>query len=138
MLSPRDLGVAVAVTVLLSTAELISDFGLDRYLISRSSAKDAPALAVAHCLQLIRGLALALIIWMAAPLIAGLFGEPGLGVEFRWCALILLIETRRISRSGKSSAISAIRRKRRQSWSPAPPLCWRCTRRHENLAMPGR
>jgi O-antigen/teichoic acid export membrane protein len=91
MLSPRDLGIAIAVTVLLSTAELISDFGLDRYLISRPPAEDAPALAVAHCLQLIRGLALALIILVSAPLIAELFGEPGIGGEFRWCALILLV-----------------------------------------------
>jgi O-antigen/teichoic acid export membrane protein len=91
MLSPRDLGIAIALTVLLSTAELISDFGLDRYLISRDPAEDTRALAAAHGLQLARGLVLAVIIWFSAPVIAELFAEPGLGANFRWCAVILLI-----------------------------------------------
>lgn len=90
-LSPRNLGIALALTVLISMAELVSDFGLDRYLMSRNPTDDLAALDAAHALQLGRGLILAIVIWLSAPWIAQLLGAADNAPGFRWCAAILLL-----------------------------------------------
>lgn len=91
MLAPNDFGLAIAITVVLSFAELVSDFGLDRFLISRARDDDREALAAAHALQLVRGLVIAALIWIGARWIGRLFGSPAHAADFQWCAAILAL-----------------------------------------------
>lgn len=91
MLAPRDFGLAIAITVVISFADLVSDFGLDRFLISRASDDDREALAAAHGLQVMRGLVIAALIWFGAPWIGRLFGASAHAADFQWCAAILAL-----------------------------------------------
>jgi O-antigen/teichoic acid export membrane protein len=90
-LSPSELGVAVAINVLLAVAWLLSDLGIDQFLLSRPPGDEAESLAAGHSLHLAKGLFISVVIVAAAPAIAPLFGAAGRVAGFRWCAVILLI-----------------------------------------------
>ena len=91
LLSPSQLGVAVALNVLLALAWLLSDLGIDQFLMSRPPGDDGEPLAAAHSLHLAKGFAVSVLILAAAPVIAALFGAAGDAASFRWCALIVLV-----------------------------------------------
>jgi O-antigen/teichoic acid export membrane protein len=91
LLSSTELGICVAIGVLLTIANLLSDFGLDKFVISYRRGDDQEVLAAAHQLQIGRGLIVAAVIFVAAPWLALLLGAPGQGASFRWCALIVLL-----------------------------------------------
>ncbi|HVH76648.1 MAG TPA: oligosaccharide flippase family protein [Stellaceae bacterium] len=90
-LSPRELGFAVALNVLLAIAWLLSDLGIDQFLMSRPPGDGSEPLAAAHSLHLAKGIVISAAIWAAAPAIAPLFGAAGHVTSFRWCAVILLV-----------------------------------------------
>lgn len=91
LLAPTELGICIAIGVLLTIANLLSDFGLDKFVISYQRGDDDEVLASAHQLQIGRGVVLASLIFIAAPWLAVLLGAPGRGASFRWCALIVLL-----------------------------------------------
>ncbi|HEV2302414.1 MAG TPA: oligosaccharide flippase family protein [Stellaceae bacterium] len=90
-LSPRELGFAIALNVLLAIALLLSDLGVDQFLMSRPAGDDSESLATAHSLHLAKGILAATVVFVAAPVIAELFGAAGHVESFRWCAVILLV-----------------------------------------------
>jgi PST family polysaccharide transporter len=93
MLLPVEFGVAVAITVLVTIAELISDIGLDRFLLSRARSEDRAVLAAVHLLQALRGLCLAAVIFAAGPWIAAFLDAPQHAGSFRCVAAIVLIRS---------------------------------------------
>lgn len=90
-LSPSELGVAVAINVLLAIAWLLSDLGIDQFLMSRPPGDEAESLAAGHSLHSAKGLFISVVILAAAPAIAPLFGAAGDVASFRWCAVILFV-----------------------------------------------
>jgi O-antigen/teichoic acid export membrane protein len=91
MLSPREFGISVAIGVLIAIADLISDMGLDKFVISHPRRNDPDVLAAAHGLLIVRGVVLAAGIFVAAPWIARLLDAPGQAASFRWCGAIVLV-----------------------------------------------
>jgi len=93
LLLPNEFGIAVAITVVVTIAELISDIGIEKFLMSRPRGDDRAALAGAHVMTLVRGIALAAVIYAAAPALAAIFGTGENGAAFRWCAAIMLVRS---------------------------------------------
>src|SRR5260221_10176368 len=91
LLSPAEFGIGVAFTAVLGIAELVTDMGLDKFMMSRPQADDHEVLASAHKLALARGVLLAAILAFAAPLIAQIFGVPDQVWSFAIIAAIPLL-----------------------------------------------
>src|ERR1700731_4424106 len=58
LLVPGEFGIAVAITIVITTAELATDVGLDKFVLLKSAADARQALAAAQALQIFRGLLL--------------------------------------------------------------------------------
>lgn len=91
LLSPGEFGVAMALVAVILAAELISDLGLDRYVMV--AARDALSrhLAAAHAIGLLRGIAQGLLILALSPFLAALFGAASLWPAFAAAACIPFI-----------------------------------------------
>jgi O-antigen/teichoic acid export membrane protein len=92
-LAPGELGVAIAITVVIATSELISDVGLNHVVLVRSGPEARQFLAAAHVLQLVRGIAISTILALLCVPISSLFGIPQLWKSFLVAALIPLIRS---------------------------------------------
>jgi O-antigen/teichoic acid export membrane protein len=75
----EEFGTAVAISVVLSLGELISDVALDRFVMINNSQA---ALATAHTLTALRALIVGTVSIIAAPALASLFGVPGAWLSF--------------------------------------------------------
>jgi O-antigen/teichoic acid export membrane protein len=91
LLVPSELGIAVAFTVVVATAGLVTDMGYDKFLMTKSH--DAHALNAVHVLSLIRGLFLACLLFLAAPTIAASFGVPELADSFAVLSFVPLLSS---------------------------------------------
>jgi O-antigen/teichoic acid export membrane protein len=91
LLIPSEFGTAVAITVVIGTATLITDVAIDKFVMVRSD--EARALAAAHLLSVLRGGLLALGLIVSAPYAAAFFGVPEASVSFSLVALITLIRS---------------------------------------------
>lgn len=92
-LSPTEFGIGAALTVLMGIAELSSDLALDRFLILRAKADDGEALAAAHQLSVARGAVVSILVFVAAPWVAGFLGAPGQEWSFRAVAGVVLLHS---------------------------------------------
>lgn len=86
LLGPADYGFVAMVTAVVGIADLIQDFGLSR------AAIQAPSITKGQrdnlfWLNLAFGCAAGLIVFLAAPLVALLYGEPALAEITRWLAI---------------------------------------------------
>jgi O-antigen/teichoic acid export membrane protein len=88
LLVSDQFGTAVAISVVIGLAGLVTDAGLDRFVMINNSAK---ALSAAHALQIARGGLLALALVVCAPLTAALFGIPQFANSFALAALVPLV-----------------------------------------------
>jgi len=75
-LAPADFGLMAIALVTLGALESLSELGLDKALIQRSEADVDRYLDTAWTLQIARGVAIAVVLFLAAPLAADFFGEP--------------------------------------------------------------
>ena len=91
LLVPVEFGTSVALTVVLSSVFLVTDVGLDRFVLLNRGEHGRSALAAAHFVQISRGVVMALVVIALAGPIAGLFGVPAAADSFRWGALMPLI-----------------------------------------------
>jgi O-antigen/teichoic acid export membrane protein len=84
MLSPNNLGACVAMMTLLAGCELLTDVGLDRFVIVNYGKDRAQAVAVAQQVALMRATFLLVAIAVFSPQLAGVFGagEHLKGVAF--------------------------------------------------------
>jgi O-antigen/teichoic acid export membrane protein len=92
-LAPGELGVAIAITVVIATSELISEVGLNHVVLVRSGPEARQFLAAAHVLQLVRGVTISTILALLCVPISSLFGIPQLWKSFLVAALIPLIRS---------------------------------------------
>lgn len=91
LLSPHDLGAAVALASILISCEMITDFGLVQFvMISRADSRPQIA-AAAWQLAAGRGVILALLVVLLAPFLARAFGAGEEQALVAWLALVPLI-----------------------------------------------
>lgn len=91
LLAPDEFGIAMALVAVILAAELISDLGLDRYVMV--AARDALGrhLAAAHAVGVIRGLVQGLVILALSPVLAGVFGAGVYWPAFAAASIIPVI-----------------------------------------------
>jgi O-antigen/teichoic acid export membrane protein len=93
LLVPGEFGIAVAITIVITTAELATDVGLDKFVLLKSAADARHALAAAQALQIFRGLLLfAAIAVLAVPAVR-FFGIPQAVTSFEFAALVPLVRS---------------------------------------------
>ncbi len=90
LLSPSEFGLAALVTVVVTMAQAYADLGMSGAIVHRQDA-GAEQLSSVYWLSAAAGAVIALLVWIAAPLLASAFGEPRLEVLVRLAALILLV-----------------------------------------------
>ena len=90
LLLPAEFGVAVAITLLIFASELVSDIGIQRFILNKLTEDDR-ALATAHALQIRRAFVMAIGIVLCASPMASLFGVPQFKSSFMLVAIITLI-----------------------------------------------
>ena len=93
LLAQDEFGVAVAITVMLGIASLVTDVAIDKFALIEADESGNEALAAAHMLSLIRGSVLAVVLVVSAPVTAALFGVPQFGSSFALAALVPLISS---------------------------------------------
>ncbi len=93
LLAPGEFGIAVAITIVVTTMELMADVGLEKFIMVRPAADARQALAAAHAIQLSRGLLLfALMLLLAGPAVT-FFGIPQAVTSFEFAALVPLVRS---------------------------------------------
>lgn len=91
MLSPNNLGAAIALMTILTGCELITDVGLDRFVIISDGRDRAQAVAVAQQIALGRAIFLAAAIAIFSRQLAGVFGASEHLKGVAWLGLVPLI-----------------------------------------------
>jgi O-antigen/teichoic acid export membrane protein len=89
-LAPGELGVAITITVVVTTSELISEVGLNHLVLVRSGEEAREFLAAAHLLQLARGMIISTVLAALCVPISSLFGISQLWKSFLVAALLPL------------------------------------------------
>lgn len=88
LLIPDEFGIAVAISVMLGTAGLVTDISFDKYVVLRGGEGGAQALAAVHVLSLVRGALLTLVLVLLAPSIAAFFGVRQFSESFAIAGLV--------------------------------------------------
>ncbi|HRE61077.1 MAG TPA: oligosaccharide flippase family protein [Micropepsaceae bacterium] len=91
LLAPDEFGIAMALVAVILAAELISDLGLDRYVMVAAREKLARHLAAAHAVGVIRGLAQGIVILALSPVLADVFGADAYWLAFAAASIIPVI-----------------------------------------------
>jgi hypothetical protein len=91
MLAPNNLGAAIALMTILAGCEMITDVGLDRFVIVNAGKDRAQAVAVAQQIALGRAIFLAGAIAIFSHQLAGLFGASDYLKGVAWLGLVPLI-----------------------------------------------
>ena len=91
LLSPHDLGAAVALMAILASCEMITDIGLDKFVMVSGTEARAQVVAVARQMAVGRAVLLSLAIALLAPLIARAFGAGEERSAVAWLGLVPLI-----------------------------------------------
>jgi O-antigen/teichoic acid export membrane protein len=91
MLAPNNLGAAIALMTILAGCEMITDVGLDRFVIVNAGKDRAQAVAVAQQIALGRAVVLAGAIAIFSHQLAGLFGASDYLKGVAWLGLVPLI-----------------------------------------------
>ncbi|MGB6175828.1 MAG: oligosaccharide flippase family protein [Methylocella sp.] len=93
LLAPAEFGITVAITIVITTAELATDVGLQHFILLKPAADAPRALAAAHALQIVRGLLLSAAIAVLAGPAATFFGVPQAVASFEFVALVPLVRS---------------------------------------------
>jgi O-antigen/teichoic acid export membrane protein len=92
-LAPAELGIAIAITVVITTSEMISEVGLHHVVLVRSGPEAHEFLAAAHGLQLMRGLVISVALASLCVPLSAIFGIPELWRSFLLAAFIPLVRS---------------------------------------------
>lgn len=90
-LGTEEFGIAVAITVMLGLAGLVTDVALDKFALVESESNDSDALAAAHAISILRGILLGAALAIGGPFIAQSFGVAQAAQSFAWAAAVPLI-----------------------------------------------
>jgi O-antigen/teichoic acid export membrane protein len=88
LLSTEEFGIAIAITVMLGVAGLVTDVSLDKFALVESEGNDSDALAAAHLLSIVRGILIGAILALGAPFIAASFGVPQTSWSFALAGVV--------------------------------------------------
>lgn len=91
LLSPSDVGATIVLISILSSCELITDVGLDKFVLIASGNTRAQAVAAARQIAIARGVLLAAAIALGAPFLAGVYGAGEHHTVIVWIGLVPLI-----------------------------------------------
>lgn len=91
LISVEDFGIAATFALTVAMIELCSNLAIDRMLIQAPDGEDEELQATAHSIQLVQGIAGALILFLIAAPVAGLFNIPEVTWAFQLLALVPLI-----------------------------------------------
>ena len=91
LLSPNDLGAAVALMSILAGCELITDVGLDKFVIVTDGTDRAQAVAAAQQIAIGRAILLSAAIAIFSPALAQVFGASDHARGIAWLGLVPLI-----------------------------------------------
>lgn len=91
-LGPENFGIAVTFLLTVSTFALVSDLGIEKYVIQAREADFARGLPSLAAILALRGIAMAALIAVSAGWIARLFGNPDLAWFYALAAIVPLIE----------------------------------------------
>lgn len=92
LLGPEFFGISVTFLLVVSTVALISDIGIEKYVIQAREEELAATMPTLASLLLLRGLSMGLLILLVSGWIADRFGNPDLGWFYAIAALIPVIE----------------------------------------------
>jgi len=93
LLAPGEFGIAIAITIVIGIAEVVTDVGLNKFILLKPTAEARQTLAAAHALQIFRGLLLSAAIVVLAVPVATFFGIPQAVASFQFAALIPLVRS---------------------------------------------
>ncbi|MFZ0494256.1 MAG: oligosaccharide flippase family protein [Methylocella sp.] len=93
LLAPAEFGITVAITIVMTTAELATDVGLEKFILLKSGADARRALAAAHAIQIVRGLLLSVAVAVLAGPAVTFFGVPQAVASFEFVALVPLVRS---------------------------------------------
>jgi O-antigen/teichoic acid export membrane protein len=91
LLTPNDLGAAVALATILSSGEMITDVGIYAFVVLNTGAARAQAVAAAHQIAIVRGLLIGMGIALFSPWLALLFGAAGHAENIAWLGIVPFI-----------------------------------------------
>lgn len=91
ILSPNDVGAAVALAAILVSCETITDVGMEHFVVISTTEEPAQVTAVAQQVAVARSLLLGALILISAPYLALLFNIAGEASNIRWLAAFPLI-----------------------------------------------
>jgi O-antigen/teichoic acid export membrane protein len=91
LLTPHDMGAAVVLMSILVACELITDVGLDRFVMIADEKTRAQAVAAARQIAMVRAAILAALIALFAPQLSAVFGARQLAGSTVWLGLVPLI-----------------------------------------------
>jgi len=92
LLSKGDFGTSAVLTIALQTFETVSDVAVDRMILQAADGEDRAMIATGHAVMIARALMLAVVLFLAAPLFAQLFGLVEATMAFQAVALIPLLK----------------------------------------------
>jgi O-antigen/teichoic acid export membrane protein len=90
-LTQADLGAAVMLVTLLASCEFLTDVGLEPFVMVHGTSNRAQAVAAARQIAIARGVLMALLIVLLAPLLADFFGARSHVDSIRWLGIVPLV-----------------------------------------------
>jgi O-antigen/teichoic acid export membrane protein len=91
-LTQADLGAAVMLVTLLASCEFLTDVGLEPFVVVHAGLNRGQAVAAARQIAIARGVLMALLIVLLAPLLADLFDARANVDSIRWLSLVPLVK----------------------------------------------
>jgi O-antigen/teichoic acid export membrane protein len=93
LLIPEDMGAVAALVAILTTCELITDVGVDKFVLITSGDKRSQAVAAAQQITIVRGLLVAILMALLAPLFGSVFGASAYVGSVRLLAFVPLLKS---------------------------------------------
>lgn len=90
LLTPVDFGLVAMVTAVIGVTSVLSDFGLSMAIMREAKLEPAVRDALFY-ISVVLAVSTAALVWLAAPLIAGFYGEPLLEDVTKWLAATVCI-----------------------------------------------
>ena len=91
LLTPHDFGAAVTLAIAISVVELMSDVGVEKFMISAPDGNQSQVQGTLHAFLIARGIVLGMIIFLFADVIALVFKIPEAAWAYRWVSLVPFI-----------------------------------------------
>lgn len=92
LISPENFGIAASFAVILSMLEVMSDLGVDRFIVQASDGDDEKLQSTLQFVLIARGLCIGLLMFLSAGSISSLFGVSETYWAFQWLALVPIIK----------------------------------------------